>query len=134
MSDEDRGVLGGNHGDGTFENCSRPTGPAELKLVAESGFRRWPPRLEWQPIFYPVTNQKYAEEIAEKWNVPDSGAGYVTSFEVDAEYLEQYEIQRVGGLHHTEWWIPAEELETFNEHIVGLIQVVAKFPADAPDI
>jgi hypothetical protein len=33
----------------------RPVGPKELKLLAGSGFRRWPPRLPEQPIFYPVT-------------------------------------------------------------------------------
>jgi hypothetical protein len=39
----------------------RPTGPRELELVAASGWRRWPPRLPEQPIFYPVTNQEYAD-------------------------------------------------------------------------
>lgn len=39
----------------------RPTGPEELALVAESGFKRCPPpRLPGQPIFYPVTNQQIA--------------------------------------------------------------------------
>lgn len=112
--------------------CYRPTGPNELKLVADQDYRRWPPRLEGQPIFYPVTNQRYAEEIAEKWNVPASGAGFVTKFEVDSEYLSQFGIQCVGGPHHTEWWIPAERLEEFNDHIQGCIEVVKRFPQDAP--
>lgn len=114
--------------------CYRPTGPNELALVAESGWKRWPPRLPEQPIFYPVTNQKYAEEIAEKWNVRASGAGYVTRFEVDKEYLDRFEVQKVGGLHHTEWWIPAEQLEEFNDHIRGFIEVVRKYPENAPDV
>ncbi len=46
----------------------RPTGPQELELVRRSDFKRWPPRLPEQPIFYPVTNEPYACEIAEKWN------------------------------------------------------------------
>jgi hypothetical protein len=58
----------------------RPTGPKELELVAMSGWRRWPPRLVGQPIFYPVTNQEYAEQIARDWNVPESGTGFVTRF------------------------------------------------------
>ena len=114
--------------------CFRPTGPNELKLVADTGFKKWPPRLQGQPIFYPVTNQKYAEEIAEKWNVPASGAGYVTRFEVEADYLDAFEVQKVGGLHHTEWWIPAEQMDEFNDRIVGLIEVVQKFPENAPDV
>ena len=53
----------------------RPTGPEELRLVASSGYRRWPPRLLEQPIFYPVTNEGYAIQIARDWNVPASGSG-----------------------------------------------------------
>lgn len=107
----------------------RPTGPKELALVAESGYKRWPPRLPEQPIFYPVTNQKYAEEIATRWNVRDSGAGYVTRFRVKKEFMDKYEIQTVGASNHTEWWIPAEELEELNDNIVGLIEVISEFKA-----
>lgn len=102
----------------------RPTGPRELALVEASGYRRWPPRLEGQPFFYPVTNQRYAEEIAEKWNVRASGKGYVTRFEVDTDFLSRYPPQTVGAEHHVEHWVPAEELEDFNDHIVGLIEVI----------
>ena len=101
-----------------------------MKLLEESDFRKWPPRLPEQPIFYPVTNQKYAEEIAERWNVKDSGVGYVTRFEVEAEYLKQFDIECVGRSHHTEWWIPAEELAEFNERIVGKIEVVKRYTRD----
>jgi hypothetical protein len=89
----------------------RPVGPQELTLVVASGWRRWPPRLPGQPIFYPVTNQEYAEQIARDWNVAESGAGFVTRFFVRRSFVERYEIHQVGGGEHTEWWIPAEELE-----------------------
>ena len=105
----------------------RPVGPAELKLLEESGFRRWPPRLPEQPIFYPVTNEEHAREIASKWNVDESGAGFVTRFEVDRGFMDRYEIQQVGAAHHLEWWVPAEELEELNDHIVGAIEVIASF-------
>lgn len=105
----------------------RPLGPEEFALVRDSGFRRWPPRLPGQPIFYPVTNQRYAEEIAERWNVKDSGIGYVARFEVQAAFAAAYPIQKVGGAHHTEWWIPADALERLNDHIVGQIAIVARF-------
>ena len=42
----------------------RPVGRKELDLIAESGFRRFPPRLSHQPIFYPVVTEAYAIEIA----------------------------------------------------------------------
>lgn len=105
----------------------RPTGPKELALVAASGFRRWPPRMPDQPIFYPVTNQDYAIEIARDWNVPASGVGYVTRFEVDAAFMARYDTHVVGAAGHAEWWVPAEELETLNDRSVGLIEVTRTF-------
>jgi hypothetical protein len=38
-----------------------------------------------------------------------------------------YPIQQVGAREHTEYWIPAEELAEFNDHIVGLVEVVDSF-------
>lgn len=109
----------------------RPTGPKELALVEASGWRRWPPRLPDQPIFYPVLNEDYATRIARDWNVKASGAGYVTRFDVRREYLDQYEVQQVGGQTILEYWIPAERLEELNDNIVGRIDVVNTFrPAD----
>ncbi|MEC3952769.1 ADP-ribosylation/crystallin J1 [Nocardia sp. CDC153] len=106
----------------------RPTGPEELDLVAASGWREWPPRLPDQPIFYPVLTEEYAIMIARDWNVPASGAGFVTRFEVDTTYLNRYEVHQVGGREILEYWIPAEDLEEFNSHIIGTITVVHRFP------
>lgn len=111
----------------------RPTGPAELALVAESGWRAWPPRLPDQPIFYPVLNEDYAVRIARDWNVPASGSGYVTRFEVDTEFLRRYPVRQAGGRTILELWVPAEELAEFNAHIVGLIEVVREFHAGDSD-
>lgn len=108
----------------------RPTGPKELELVRESGFKRWPPRLPEQPIFYPVTNELYARQITIQWNVKSSGVGYVTRFEVKKSFMVRYKIQQVGGSIHTEWWIPAEELEELNDNIVGLIEVIGEYHAE----
>ena len=105
----------------------RPVGEKEKELIEQSGFTKFPPRLDWQPIFYPVLNQRYAEEIAGKWNTkdPDSGyRGYVTQFEVEDDYISAFEVQTVGASYHQELWIPAEELENFNHHIVGKIEIV----------
>ena len=106
-------------------------GEEELALVKESGFRRWPPRLPGQSIFYPVTNEQYAKEIATKWNVKDSGVGYVTRFRVKREFMAHFKIQRVGASHHTEWWIPAEQLEELNDNIVGKIEVIGEYQSKA---
>jgi hypothetical protein len=105
----------------------RPTGPHELALVEESDWRAWPPRLPDQPIFYPVLNEDYATRIARDWNVKASGVGYVTRFDVTKEFLDQYEVQQVGGQTILEYWIPAEDLDRLNASIVGRIEVVAEF-------
>jgi hypothetical protein len=105
----------------------RPVGPKELELIASSGYRSFPPRLPEQPIFYPVCNEEYAQEIAENWNVRESGSGYVTRFSLDEEYAATFAIQTVGARRHQELWVPAEQLEEFNRHIVGLIEVIASY-------
>jgi hypothetical protein len=108
----------------------RPVGPAELELIKESGWRRFPPRLPHQPIFYPVLDETYAIEIARDWNAKDAASGhrgYVTRFAVDAEFLAGYDIHTVGSSRHREYWIPAAELEAFNDHLVGLVELVAEF-------
>ena len=111
----------------------RPTGPNELELVKQSGNKRWPPRLPGQPIFYPVLNEEYAILIARDWNVRDSGSGFVTCFEVDADYIQQFDVQVVGGRVCEEYWVPAGQLEEFNDHIVGEITVTKSFYAESGD-
>jgi hypothetical protein len=98
-----------------------------LALVERSGWRAWPPRLADQPIFYPVLNEEYATMIARDWNVPTSGAGYVTRFEVRCSFLDKYEVHQVGGRTILEYWIPAEDLNELNTNIVGTIDVVAEY-------
>lgn len=108
----------------------RPVGPNELELIDASGGRAFPPRLPEQPIFYPVLNEDYAIQIARDWNMPESGAGYVTRFEVDADFVKRYAPQVVGAAMHRELWVPAEELDEFNLHIAGLIEVTQRFVKD----
>jgi hypothetical protein len=108
----------------------RPVGQAELDLIEHSAWTAFPPRLEFQPIFYPVCNRQYADEIAERWNTKDPASGfvgYVTEFDIDATYLEGFSVQTVGAGYHQEYWIPSEELANFNRHIVGPIRVVGEF-------
>lgn len=105
----------------------RPVGPEELELIRQSEMREFPPRLPEQPIFYPVTTEAYAIKIARDWNVPASGSGYVTRFEVDKAFLSKYQPQLAGGRAHEEYWIPAEDLPDFNAAIVGEIEVTATF-------
>jgi hypothetical protein len=106
----------------------RPVGPKELELIQQSGMRNFPPRLPDQPIFYPVVTEEYAIKIARDWNVPASGSGFVTRFQVKRSFIDRYDVQEAGGRSHLEYWIPAEDLEAFNAAIVGPIEVVRSFP------
>ncbi len=108
----------------------RPVGQAELDLIAATGHRAFPPRLHWQPIFYPVLNEEYATQIARDWNTKDAASGnvgYVTRFRVRADVAARYEPRQVGGREHVELWVPAGELDAFNDAIVGLIEVIAEY-------
>jgi hypothetical protein len=106
----------------------RPVGPEELDLIRKSGMLAFPSRLPGQPIFYPVLTEEYAVKIARDWNVSAGGSGHVTCFEVKKSFIDQYTIQQAGGRSHLEYWIPAEDLNAFNDAIVGLINVVQSFP------
>ena len=108
----------------------RPVGPEELALIEQSNYTAFPPRLPEQPIFYPVTNEAYAEQIARDWNVQASGAGFVTRFAVRTDFLSAYAEKIVGAAMHTEYWIPAADLFAFNNAIVGAIQVIKEFHSD----
>lgn len=106
----------------------RPVGAAELALIEASDWSEFPPRLPDQPIFYPVTNEEYAIEIARDWNTKvNARIGHVTRFAVRASFLARYEPKVVGGRKHEEYWIPAEELPAFNDNIIGLIEVTKTF-------
>ena len=106
----------------------RPVGLRELELIAASGYREYPPRLAWQPIFYPVVTREYARAIVTQWNSKESEAGhcgFVTEFEIDDGFVVRYPVQQLGGgPTFRELWVPAEELAEFNAHIVGAIRVV----------
>jgi len=104
----------------------RPVGQKEYELIKGSGMSKFPPRLEWQPIFYPVLNLDYAAQIAAEWNTKDefSGyVGYVLSFDIPADYFQKFNIENVGAKNHNELWVPAEELEEFNGQLLDRIKV-----------
>jgi hypothetical protein len=107
----------------------RPVGSKELALIVTAAWKAFPPRLPEQPIFYPVTNEAYARQIARDWNARhnDDSCGFVTRFLVRAEVANRYERRIVGGREHEELWVPAEELAVFNAAIVGPIELIAEY-------
>ena len=73
--------------------------------------------------------------IARDWNTKDEGngaVGYVLRFEVDGTYLVGHEPHEAGGRDLLEYWVPSEELDEFNGHIVGRIEVIAEWRGQPP--
>lgn len=106
----------------------RPVGLKEVELILDANAEAFPPRVPEQPIFYPVLNRAYAEQIARQWNTTEPDfAGFTTSFKVEANYAGKFSEHVVGARHHSELWIPAEELVEFNRHIVGKIVIASAF-------
>ena len=108
----------------------RPVGPRELARIRELEWRAFPPRLHYQPIFYPVLNEEYARKIARDWNATQERTGYrgfVVRFRVRKAFAERYPVQVVGARWHQELWVPADELDEFNESIVGEIELLATY-------
>ena len=105
----------------------RPLNQAELDLIIAANWQAFPPRLIGQPIFYPVLNEAYANQISKEWNVPTYGVGHVVKFNVKEAFLKNYEVQKVGLDHHLEYWILAEDLAEMNRNIVGEIELINTF-------
>lgn len=108
----------------------RPVGIQELQLIMQADFKQFPPRLPHQPIFYPVLDLGYAEQIARDWNTKDpaSGfAGFVTRFDVLDRRATCYPTHTVGANHHRELWVPAEDLDEFNRDLASNIEVIRHF-------
>jgi hypothetical protein len=108
----------------------RPVGQQELDLIRESGWKRFPPRLPSQPIFYPVLTKEYAVSIARDWNTKDPNSGYVgfvLRFRVRKSYVERHQAHEAAGSKYREYWIAAEELGEFNDSIVGNIELIHEF-------
>ena len=106
----------------------RPVGLRELELIAAAGWRAYPPRLAWQPVFYPVVTREYARAIVTQWNSREAEAGhcgFVTEFDIDDAFVARYPVQQLGGgPTFRELWVPAEDLPAFNAHLAGTIRVV----------
>lgn len=109
----------------------RPVGLEELRLLYEADMRAFPPRLPDQPIFYPVTNEGYARQIAQEWNTKTGAlAGFVTRFVIPDDYVARFEKRVVGAREHEELWVPAADLGDFNARIEGRVEVVSAFFGD----
>ncbi len=54
-------------------------------------------------------------------------AGYVTAFEIPDAHAARFESHVVRKAEHVEFWVPAEQLSTFNQEIVHPIRVLSAY-------
>jgi hypothetical protein len=104
----------------------RAAGPAELDLVAAARWRAWPPA-HGQPDFAAALSREYAAKTARQLHVPRAGAGYVTQFEVRADFLRGYPVRQAGGPGEQEYQVPAADLAGLNASIVGAIREESRY-------
>jgi hypothetical protein len=109
----------------------RPVGRRELELIRGGSFRAFPPLPAGPSIFKAAQSREYAAEVARKWSAKEKTPAYsdvyVTRFHVDSAFLSRCSQHNVAGSPHREYLIPAKELDEFNSHIRGLIELVAEY-------
>ena len=108
----------------------RPVGQKELDLIEKSGFRAFPHHLEGQPILNFLLNEEYARFIASECNANEASSGYtgyVLRLSVRTDFVAPFEIRKEASAIALEYGIPADRVVQFNENIVGMIDLVARY-------
>jgi hypothetical protein len=102
----------------------KPVSQKELDLIKKSGWKAFPLELKEQPFFYPLMKDAYSAQISKECTTPAYSIGYITRFEIDVEFVSRYKVRHIGPSRQQELWIPPEELNEFNQHLSGVIEVV----------
>ena len=55
---------------------------------------------------------------------------YVVSFLVDDAYIRQFPVQHAHERNRRALWIPADEVDILNQHLIGDIRVLASYEID----
>jgi hypothetical protein len=110
----------------------RPAGQNELDLIKKTGFKSFPLHLEGLPIFNFLLNEEYATFIARECNANDAFfgyTGYVLRLSVRSDFVAQFAIRKEDSAIALEYGIPADRIMQFNESIVGMIELIARYEA-----
>jgi len=102
----------------------RPVNLKELDFIRQSGWKGFPARLKEHRLFYADINDAYSVQISNEWNIPAYDVVYITRFKVNSEFISNYKAENAVSNIHNEIRIPPDDLDAFNKHIVGLIEVI----------
>ncbi|MBR5372478.1 MAG: hypothetical protein IK130_09720 [Oscillospiraceae bacterium] len=113
----------------------RPISGEEYRAIEERGFQGFPKRTEGQQILTVLLSQDGAMEIARRLRVEKQKDNkvYVVSFLVEDSYIRQFPVQYREKPEYSALWIPAEETEILNQHIIGKIRLVTSYMIDRED-
>ena len=113
----------------------RPLSAEEYRAVEEKGFTGFPPRSEEQPLFTALLSEEGATQIARHMRIAKTAENliYVVSFLVDDAYIRQFPIQHANERNRRALWIPADEVDILNQHLIGKIRLIASYQIDRSD-
>lgn len=113
----------------------RPLSAQEYHAIEERNFEGFPKRTEGQQILTVLLSQEGAMEIARRMRVEKQKENkvYVVSFLVEDSYIRQFPVQYLEQPEYSALWIPAEETEILNQHLVGKIRLVTSYQIDRED-
>ena len=113
----------------------RPLNADEFHEVEARSFRGFPPRPAEQPLFTALLSEEGASQIARHMRIAKAcdNIVYVVKFLVEDAYIRQFPVQHVQERNRRALWIPADEIDILNQHLIGDIRVLASYEIDRAD-
>ena len=113
----------------------RPMSAEEYEKLAARNFTGFPPCRDDQQLFTLLLSQQGAAAIARRMRIAKHSEPtvYVVSVTAEDSYIRQYPVQHKEDPDRSAVWIPAEELDQLNQHLLGKIRVIEQFNVDHAD-
>lgn len=111
----------------------RPISAEEYAAIEKLEFKGFPRRSAGQPLFSALLSQEGAVQIARRMRVDKpngSDMAYVVGFLVEDAYIRQFPVQHANEPERRALWIPAEEIDILNQHLIGKIRLLDSFEVD----
>ncbi|MBQ5334654.1 MAG: hypothetical protein J6Z45_01760 [Oscillospiraceae bacterium] len=113
----------------------RPLPAEEFRQIEANGFASFPARSSGQQLFTALLSHEGAAEIARRMRIEKQAEHtvYVVGFLVEDAYIRQFSVQNSDQPERSALWIPAEEIDILNQHLVGKIRMLDCFEIDRSD-
>ena len=110
----------------------RPILPDEYEQIESRRFEAFPPRPHQQPLFTALLSEIGAVEIARHMRVDTAEEPIVrvVRFHVEDSYIRQFPVQNADSPERSALWLPAEEIDILNQHLIGKIDTLDAFCPD----